>query len=285
MTRVLDFFAAKYGTERASPALAAVDLDDTLLGPDKRISRANYDAVHRLVEAGITVVLASGRRHENMRRFYRELDLTSGWVVSCNGAMARSEVTGETLWEQRLPQPMVRAILADGEAFGVTQNFYHADGNLYVNASNEWTAMYVSRTNSELTAVSDISTLADDPALKIIWITAAENALELGAKMREKHGDTTLHIVITDPEYLEFMAQGVNKATGLGYVAERLGISASECIAFGDGNNDVEMLEWAGLGVAMPHARLAAQKAADAVSPDGDPETAFARAVEMLLSQ
>ncbi|MBC7804582.1 MAG: HAD hydrolase family protein, partial [Akkermansiaceae bacterium] len=69
--------------------LAAVDLDDTLLGPDKEISAANYAAVHRLVEAGVHVVLASGRRHENMRRFYKELDLSSGWIVSCNGAMAR----------------------------------------------------------------------------------------------------------------------------------------------------------------------------------------------------
>ncbi|MBC8140759.1 MAG: HAD family phosphatase [Armatimonadetes bacterium] len=265
--------------------LAAVDLDDTLLGADKIISRANYEAIHRLVDAGVTVVLASGRRHENMSRFYRNLHLSSGWMVSCNGAMARNEVTGETIWEQRLPQPLVRAILADGEAFGVTQNFYHAGGELFVNATNEWTQMYVSRTNSELTAIPDIMTLADDPALKIIWITAAENALELGDRMREKHGETALHIVITDPEYLEFMMHGVNKASGLAHVAERLGFAPSECVAFGDGNNDVEMLEWAGLGIAMPHARLAAQQAADVVSPDGDPETAFARAVEMLFSR
>ncbi len=263
--------------------LAAVDLDDTLLGHDKRISRANYEAVHRLIDADVTVVLASGRRHENMSRFYRELDLTSGWMVSCNGAMARSVATDETIWEAQLPQPLVQAILADGEAFGVTQNFYHANGDLFVNATNEWTQMYISRTNSELTAIPDILSLADDPALKIIWIASAENALDLGKKMREKHGDSALHIVITDPEYLEFMAHGVHKATGLAHVAERLGVAAGECVAFGDGNNDVEMLRWAGLGVAMPHARLAAQEAADVVSPDGDPETAFARAVAMLL--
>ncbi|MBC7805771.1 MAG: HAD-IIB family hydrolase, partial [Akkermansiaceae bacterium] len=129
-----------------------------------------------------------------------------------------------------------------------------------------------------------ILSLQDQPALKIIWVTSAENALELGAMMREKHGGDALHIVITDPEYLEFMAQGVNKATGLAHVADRLGIAASECVAFGDGNNDVEMLEWAGLGVAMPHARLAARQAADVLTADGDPETAFARAVESVIS-
>lgn len=263
--------------------LAAVDLDDTLLGPDKVISRPNYAAIHRLVDAGVHVVLASGRRHENMRRFYNELNLTGGWIVSCNGAMAQNEITGEIIHEQRLPQPLVAKILADGEEFEVTQNFYHRDGHLYVNATNEWTALYMSRTRSEVQAIENIMTLADQPALKIIWLASAENAIELGEVMRAKHGADALHIVITDPEYLEFMAQGVNKATGLAYVADRLGIPAAECVAFGDGNNDVEMLTWAGYGVAMPHARQAAQEAANLVAPDGDPETAFARAVDSLF--
>ena len=263
--------------------LAAVDLDDTLLGADKAISRANADAITRLARAGVTVVLASGRRHENMRRFYNELGLDSGWIVSCNGALAQNETTGEIAYEKRLPQPLVGAILRDGVHFGATQNFYHRDGALYVNQTNEWTALYTERTKADLTPMPDILSLVDDPALKIIWLTSAANALELAAEMRARHGADALHIVITDPEYLEFMAEGVNKATGLAIVAERLGIAPAECVAFGDGNNDVEMLRWAGLGVAMPHARLAAQEAADVVAPEGDPETAFARAVSMLL--
>ena len=227
--------------------LAAVDLDDTLLGPDKRISEANFVAIHRLIKADVPIVLASGRRHENMRRFYKELDLSSGWIVSCNGAMARNEITDETIHEQLLPQPLVGEILAIGEQFGVTQNFYHRDGGLFVNATNEWTAIYTARTRSEVEAIDNILMLSDQPALKIIWVTSAENAQDLGRKMRETYGTNALHIVITDPEYLEFMAQGVNKATGLAHVAKRLGISASECVVFGDGNNDVEMLEWAGM--------------------------------------
>ena len=263
--------------------LAAVDLDDTLLGPDKEVSRANYDAVRRLVDAGVTVILASGRRHENMVRFYKELDLTSDWIVSCNGALVKNNATGESLYECLLPQPYVRAILEEGERFGVTQNFYHRDGPLFVNATNEWTAIYQTRTKSDITPKADILSLADDPALKIIWLMSAANAAELREILHAKYGDDVLHIIITDPEYLEFMAPGVNKAAGLMHVAERLGISALECVAFGDGNNDVEMLQWAGLGVAMPHARAGAQAAADFIGPDGNPETAFARAVDVLL--
>lgn len=264
--------------------LAAVDLDDTLLGPDKVISPANYAAIRRLVDAGVIVILASGRRHENMRGFYRQLELTAGWMVSCNGALTKNDATGVSLQERLLPQRFVGEILREGERLGVTQNFYHRDGPLYVNATNEWTAMYQARTKSELWQKDDILSLIEDPALKIIWVMSAPNAVELSAYLRDRYGADCFDIVITDPEYLEFMAPGVNKATGLALVSEHFGIPASECVAFGDGNNDVEMLSWAGLGVAMPHARSGALEAADRVAPEGDPETAFARAVDQLFA-
>jgi len=89
----------------------------------------------------------------------------------------------------------------------------------------------------------------------------------------------------TDPPYLEFSAPNVTKATALAAVARELGVAQADTLAFGDGNNDAAMLAWAGLGVAMPHASPAALAAADWVGPDGDPETAFARAVAMVLDQ
>jgi P-type E1-E2 ATPase len=68
-------------------------------------------------------------------------------------------------------------------------------------------------------------------------------------------------------------------------VAEWVGASRAEVLAFGDGNNDAAMLAWAGVGVAMPHAAASAIAAADHVGPDGDPETALARAVAMVLER
>ncbi|HYY30547.1 MAG TPA: HAD-IIB family hydrolase, partial [Chthoniobacterales bacterium] len=78
---------------------------------------------------------------------------------------------------------------------------------------------------------------------------------------------------------------GVNKATALEKVAREFGIQREQVLAFGDGENDVPMLTWAGLGVAMKHGNAAAIAAAKMVSPSGPAETAFARAVDAIFEQ
>jgi hydroxymethylpyrimidine pyrophosphatase-like HAD family hydrolase len=90
-------------------------------------------------------------------------------------------------------------------------------------------------------------------------------------------------VLSTESENLEFMTLGINKATALAKVAEQFGIPREQVLTFGDGENDVQMLAWAGMGVAMRHGNPAALAAAKLISPPGPPETAFARAVDVLL--
>ena len=272
--------------------LAAVDLDDTLLGPDKAISRANAEAVRLLRERGVHIVLASGRRHENMLRFHRQLDLgPDDPIVSCNGALVKTAETGYVWHERRVPADLARDIIADGNRQGVTQNYYHPDGNVYVRERTPWTDLYQSRTLSDIVVRGDLGSLLHEdgggagfPAtpLKIIWIDDGARVAALFPEMEARY-EGRLYVTVTDAEYLEFMAPGVNKAEGLAVACAALGISPHEVVAFGDGNNDVPMLRWAGLGVAMSEARASAKEAADRVAPPGDPETSFARAVEAAL--
>ena len=261
--------------------LAVLDLDDTLLGPDKMISEENGAAVRRLRREGVHCMLASGRRHENMTRFHRQLGL-NGPIVSSNGALVKIAETQEILAEKTLPPALASAIVAEGLQRGVTMNYYHADGHLLANAKSPWMTLYEERTGSHSTLENDLTRYSGEKALKLIWIDGPERITALYEEMNALYGDK-LAIVITDPEYLEFMAPGVNKAEGVAVAAARLGIIASEVVAFGDGNNDVEMLRWAGLGVAMSHARPAAKEAANRVTPSGDPENDLARAVKILF--
>ncbi|MDX1932210.1 MAG: Cof-type HAD-IIB family hydrolase [Capsulimonadales bacterium] len=261
--------------------LAAIDLDDTLLGPDKAISRENAEAVRRLQEAGVHCVLASGRRHENMLRFHRQLDL-SGPIVSCNGACVKVAENGETWHEIVMPADLAETVIQWGDELGVAQNYYHTDGNAYVRERDRWVQLYETRTGSLASIHDPLEDFGGESALKILWIDEPQRILTLRDRARERFGER-LYITITDPEYLEFMAPGVNKAHGLATVAERHGIEGSQVVAFGDGNNDVEMLAWAGLGVAMSHGRPAARAAANRVAPSGSPETELARAIGLLF--
>ena len=263
--------------------LAAIDLDDTLLGPDKKISAANVAAVQALRERGLRITLASGRRHENMLRFHRQLDL-EGPIVSCNGALVMNAETGEVLHENRVPADLAAEVIADGTGRGITQNFYHTDGGLYVREKTQWTDLYQQRTGSEVTCFGDLTRLSGDSPLKILWIDEPESVARLFPEMEARYAGR-LYVTVTDAEYLEFMALDVSKAVGVAAVAARYGLQQSEVLAFGDGNNDVPLLQWAGLSVAMDNAHPRAKAAARLMSPPGDPETSFARAVTAALAE
>ena len=87
----------------------------------------------------------------------------------------------------------------------------------------------------------------------------------------------------TDPPYLEFMPPGINKSTGLAAVAAHYLVEPAQVVAFGDGNNDVLMLRWAGIGIAMSHAKPAAKAAADFTVTDAPVTESLARGIEYLL--
>jgi Cof subfamily protein (haloacid dehalogenase superfamily) len=275
--------SADFATGRLPYRLAAIDLDDTLLGPDKVIGAENAAAVHRLIEAGVHCLLASGRRHENMLRFHRCLEL-HGPIVSCNGALVQNAETNEVLLQTLVPAALAAEVVEEGDRRGVTQNYYHTNGGLYVREETTWTHLYEDRTGSNVNVHGDLTDFHGESALKIIWIDSGERIAPLFDEFSARYAGQ-LYVTTTDPEYLEFMALGVSKAAGVSAVAERFGIAREEVLAFGDGNNDVPLLEWAGMSVAMAHGRPAAHAAAKRITPAGNPESSFARAVEMILQR
>lgn len=262
--------------------LAAIDMDDTLLGPDHDLSPENVDALQRLRDAGVRIVLASGRRHENLVRFYARLGL-DGPAISGNGALVRCTDTGDTWYERLMPEAPALALLAEGAALGLTQIVEHRDGHSYVRETTGYSDILTHRTGNVMTVVGDLAARGGVGLRKIVWIADRETVRAQHARMTARWGEA-LYITITDPEYLEFMAPGVDKAHALEVAAQRLGVPAAHILAFGDGGNDVKMLRWAGRGIAMPHGWEAARAAADEVAPDGDPAGAFARAVDRLLA-
>ncbi len=260
--------------------MAAIDLDDTLLGPDKEISPTNVEALRRLQAHGVRIVLASGRRHENMLRFHRHLGL-DGYIISCQGALVRNAETNEILHRHLMEAEDAADVLRLGMERDMTQMYYHLD-TTYTRERTVYTDIYESRTASTTTKIGDLTPLIGDRPMKIIWVCDGTLADAMLPELRERYAGR-LEILITDPEYVEFMSEGVSKAAGLAAVAAHYGIAQEETLAFGDGNNDVPMLRWAGMGIAMDHGRPAAHAAANRIAPAGDPETSFARAVATLF--
>ncbi len=255
--------------------LAVFDMDDTLLGRDKKISAENRLALDRLRAADVEVVLASGRFQANMASFEKELGFR-GWIVSSGGAVVGHAGTGETIHEITVPPDLGLELFHRGQKMGLSIIGYHRNG-IFCDAQTEWTALYLRRTGQ--LPVADLPELIGTGLQKLIWTTAAERITELIPQMQEEyHG--RLYVVNTEHEMLEFLSAKANKALAIQVLAERLNIPREEIIAFGDGNNDVPLLEWAGMSVAMAHGRETARRAAKKVSPPGNPDTAVARSLE-----
>ena len=261
--------------------LAAVDLDGTLLGPDKQVSEENSVAVRRLNENGAKVIIASGRRHQNSIRFQRQLEL-NGPIIACQGGLIRDGESGNVIEAHFLPQTVSKEITNEGAKAGVRVIYYHLDHLYVAERNNEWIELYESRVGEKTEALPDLDRLDGRRALKIVWygdpLLLGSVRSRMAERLREK-----VDLLSTEKENLEFMPRGVNKATALAKVTAELGVRAEEVLAFGDGENDVQMLSWAGAGVAMRHGHSAAIAAARFVTPEAPPETAFAAAVNALF--
>lgn len=263
--------------------LAAVDLDGTLLGPDKKISSMNAEAVRRLRGVAVQVIIASGRRHQNSLRFHQELGL-NGPIIACQGGLIRNGETGQILDAQFLPEQTADQLVGEGDSIDLDVIYYHLEHLYVVERHSRWLDLYKARVGEKPDLLPDLHALAGRQALKIVWYAEPSKVSILRTEMAARY-QGQCDVLSTEAENLEFMPVGVNKATALAKIAGELQVRPEAVLAFGDGENDVAMLQWAGLGVAMSHGNAAAKAAAKLVAPEGPAESDFARAVELVFSQ
>jgi HAD superfamily hydrolase (TIGR01484 family) len=252
------------------PRLVALDIDGTLLKwidgagtTHEEIAPAVGDAVRRARDAGCHIVLASGRSPHAMTTVadLLELHLDGGeplWVVASNGAVVFRYPPLEVVKEETFDAaPAVRAVLERhptalvaveerGVGYRVTEEFPTGEltGEMIITHLDDLVAAPVSRV-----IIRDPEATADD------FLTLAE---ELGL-----HGTD---YVVGWTAWLDLAPVGVSKASGVEFVAEQFGVPAADVLAIGDGRNDIELLSWAGRGVAMGQAVQAVIDAADDVT-------------------
>jgi len=262
--------------------LAAVDLDGTLLAKDKTISSENLRAIKRLEEAGLTIVIASGREHLNCLRYHHQLELKSP-VVSFQGALVKHPLTGEVLLSLALDQDLACEILEQSKLFE-TNVLYGSEKGVYATSRNKWTELYERVTGEAAHIIDSWDDHDAGDAIKIQWLDEPSRVYHMLERL-ENRILRDCQVWSYDSIAIEFVRQGVTKATGVGAVAHNLGIKASEVITFGDAENDASMLSWAGLGMAMSHARDAAKEAADLIAPTGHPDTSLARGIDLIFEK
>ncbi len=233
--------------------LCAIDLDDTLLGADHQLSAENEAVIRDVVTKGVKVVLASGRMFASSLPTALKLNLDTP-IVCYNGAMVKHPVTKEVWHEDAVSEEVARDVMEYCREKKLQLNFYY-DDILRSAANTEWLDLYLSRTSSPFQVMQDFYTkLRGLAPTKLIIVDDPELILRLLPELTARYGDN-LFVTRSNAEYLELLPPNANKGSALAKVAERYGITAEESMAFGDSWNDIPMLEWAGLGIAVSNAK------------------------------
>jgi len=264
------------------PALIATDLDGTLLGPDERVSPRAAAVIGRAVALGVPLVLATGRPPRWIPPVAAQLGVT-GQVVCANGAVCYDTATDTVLNAITLPATTLASLaeIAVTTLPGCGLAVERVGRSAFDGAVEQFVAEpdYQHAWPNPDHGLATRAELLGLPAIKLLIRHPAMSSDDMIAALAPLVGDAA-DLTFSNPYGLvEACPAGVTKATGVAAIADRLGIAAADVIAFGDMPNDLEMLRWAGHGVAMANAHPELIAVADEVTAS-NVEDGFALVLE-----
>ena len=186
-------------------------------------------------------------------------------VVCYQGAVVADPESGRFLRHEPIPLELAREVIEAVEAEGVHLNCYVGD-ELYVGRNTHHSQLYAAFQRLGVHEVGDLLAWLEEPPTKLVAVGEPERLDALEEQMKARFGSRA-YISKSLPYFLEFASPEVTKASGMAFVAAHLGFTPERTIAFGDGENDVELLEWSGFGVAVANAHERVLAAADFVCP------------------
>jgi Cof subfamily protein (haloacid dehalogenase superfamily) len=257
----------------------ACDLDRTLIADDAELTPRTKQAIDDAQVAGIRVLVATGRMFRSVRP-YLALAGIADPVVCYQGAVVAEPDTGRFLLHEPIALELAREAIAALEEAGYPPNCY-VDDELAVSRHTPYSEAYAAFQHIPVQEVGDLLSWLDRAPTKLVAAGDPAELTALRASLAPVFGDR-LYVTTSLPWLLELGRLGVSKATGLAFVAERLQLDRERVVAFGDGENDLEAIEWAGFGISVErgHERLRAR--ADWVCP-GPEEDGVARVIEAFL--
>jgi Cof subfamily protein (haloacid dehalogenase superfamily) len=265
-----------------NPYIIAVDLDGTLLTDKKIISPRTKSALQNAIKAGHHVVIATGRPYRASSIYYHELGLTTP-IVNFNGALVHHP-TSPTWGTYHSPFDVktAREIVESSEGFAVKNILAEVMDDVYLHYQNEDLMHMFSMGNPKIQTGNLREILKHDPTSILIHAEEAK-VDEIRSHLSEIHAEVIDHRRWGAPFHvIEIVKSGLNKAVGLQRIANHFQVPAEHIIAFGDEDNDLEMIEYAGHGVAMGNAIPQLQSISNFVTKTNE-EDGIAHYIEDVL--
>jgi len=245
--------------------LLAIDLDGTLLSPrpHKQITERTRQALYQAVEAGVTVVIATGQNLAVLQSICGDLPLNGPQIIE-NGAVIADIHSGQIYHHKHVPTQHILPVLKLLRSSGFYRA-YHTIHRVYVDQDTPRAREWYRPPVPPAIEIDDLASLYPLPCVKIVGI--AEETLIRAKRSEFEHlFEGQLYVTQSAFDLIEFLHPEVSKGNALQAIAADLGIAAEEVVAIGDNHNDIGMLRFAGLGVAMGNAHHEVKAEADYVT-------------------
>lgn len=262
--------------------LLVMDLDGTLTNSEKKITPRTKDALLRIQREGIHIALASGRPTPGVMPVAEELKLEEfgGYILSYNGANVMKMDTKEVIYQDIVPEefiePLYQAALA--EQVGIIS--YSNSEIIAGTKTDKYMKKESAIIHLPIHEVDNFPAYIDFPVNKCLMTAEGSYMETVLPRMQEKFPE--LNIFRSEPYFLEIMPKNIDKAFSLSRLLEYMGITRKRMICCGDGYNDLSMIRYAGLGVAMANAQPEVKKEADYITASND-EDGIAQVIEKFI--
>lgn len=264
--------------------ILVLDLDGTLTNSKKEITEPTRKALIEIQQAGRIVVLASGRPINGVAPLAKHLhmDEYGGYMLSFNGARITCCSTGEVVYDRALPDAVIRPVFDAVKTYPGTDIITYTDTEILSGiCPNQYTAKESAINRMEVRLVDDFPSALTFPVNKMP-IPGDPDTLDILMDQLKTQYHGLLNIYKSEPYFLEIMPQNIDKAYSLRKLLDSLRLNADQMICCGDGYNDVSMIEYAGLGVAMANAQDVVKEAADFITYSND-EDGVLHVIDLFL--
>ena len=260
-----------------------LDIDGTLTNSKKEITPATKAAIQKIMEQGHKVVLASGRPTPGMRRLEQELELEKygSYLLSFNGAKVVECRSGEIVFQRTVPLTFIPQLYRFALEKGCGLITYLGNEIISAFEPDEYVELEGRINSLPIRQVENFPKYVDFAFNKCLMTAPGEKAAMLEKELQERFGEY-LSIYRSEPFFIEVMPKNVDKATSLKEMLGIIGIKREDTICCGDGYNDISMIKFAGVGVAMGNAQPAVKEVADYITATND-EDGLVQVIEEFI--
>ena len=263
--------------------LLVLDLDGTLTNTKKEITPRNLEVLIRAQQQGTKLVLASGRPTYGIAPLADKLHMEQfgGYILSYNGGEIIDWKTKKELYANVLPNTIIPQLYESAKQNKMAILSYDGDRVITENPDDEYVLKEAYLNKMEIRASNDFLSDLSLPVPKCLIVGDPELLMTVESDLSIRlQGEISVYR--SEPYFLELVPLGIDKAQSLAVLLDKLGMKREEMVAIGDGYNDLSMIQFAGLGIAMANAQEPVKKAADYITLSND-EDGVAAAVEKFF--